>query len=163
MASVNSTPYEPQFHIVLHQPEIPQNTGNVGRTCVAVGAKLWLVHPLGFQLDEKQLRRAGLDYWQHLCWEDVPNWSTLVERSPAQRCWFFTKTADRHYCDAEFQPGDALIFGSESSGLPSHVYPEDASCRLRIPTRSQVRSLNLSAAVAVATFEAVRQCGAWAE
>src|SRR5208283_5422421 len=91
--------YEPVLNIVLHQPEIPYNTGAVGRTCLAVGAKLWLVRPLGFQLDDRHLRRAGLDYWEHLVWEAVDDWDSLVERLPGKELWLLTKTASRGYTD----------------------------------------------------------------
>jgi tRNA (cytidine/uridine-2'-O-)-methyltransferase len=155
------TKYEPRLHIVLHQPEIPYNTGSVGRTCVAVGAKLWLVRPLGFRVDDYYLRRAGLDYWEHLEWQVVDNWDDLQTALPAQPAggrWLFTKKAQRSYLDAQFQPANVLVFGSESSGLPDSLldaHPTDS--QLRIPTRPEVRSLNLSNAVAVATYEALRQ------
>src|SRR3954454_17344634 len=114
--------YEPLLHVVLHEPQIPPNTGNIGRTCVAVGAKMWLVRPLGFSLSEKELRRAGLDYWPHLEWEVVENWGELCERLAeplaARRAWFFTKTASRPYLDVAYQRGDLLVFGSETRGLP---------------------------------------------
>jgi tRNA (cytidine/uridine-2'-O-)-methyltransferase len=155
--------YEPLLHVVLYQPEIPPNTGNIGRTCVAVGAKLWLVKPLGFQIDEKQLRRAGLDYWPHLEWQTVENWSELNERlaAPLQdgRAWFLTKTATRSYTDAKFNAGDVLVFGSESSGLPPEIREEYSQQALRVPMRSEVRSLNLSATAALVMYEAVRQIG----
>jgi len=158
--------YEPRLHIVLHQPEIPYNTGSVGRTCVAVGAKLWLVRPLGFRVDDYYLRRAGLDYWEHLEWQVVDNWDELQSALPAEpeqpsgQRWLFTKKAERSYLDARFQPADVLVFGSESSGLPDSLldaHPTDS--QLRIPTRTEVRSLNLSNAVAVAAYEALRQWG----
>jgi tRNA (cytidine/uridine-2'-O-)-methyltransferase len=153
--------YEPLLHVVLHQPEIPPNTGNIGRTCVAVGAKLWLIEPLGFQIDEKQLRRAGLDYWPLLEWEAVANWETLAARlaSPlaAGRAWFFTKTASRLYTTVAFQPGDLLVFGSESAGLPPEILQRYSGQAVRIPMRKDVRSLNLSATAAAAVYEAVRQ------
>src|SRR5215216_3164586 len=95
--------YEPLLHVVLYQPQIPHNTGSVGRTCVAVGAKLWLVRPLGFRVDDYYLRRAGLDYWEHLEWEVVDDWAALVARLDKQRFWYFTKTASRVYSTIEFQ------------------------------------------------------------
>ena len=150
--------YDPRLHIVLHQPEIPYNTGSVGRTCVAVGAKLWLVRPLGFRVDDYYLRRAGLDYWEHLEWQVVDTWDDLISKLPTRRQWLFTKKATRSYLDAQFQPADVLVFGSESSGLPDSLldaHPTDS--QLRIPTRPEVRSLNLSNAVAVAAYEALRQ------
>jgi len=151
--------YEPKLHVVLYQPEIPPNTGAVGRTCVAVGAKLWLVRPLGFQVDAKTLRRAGLDYWQHLEWEAVDSYAHLEERLPANRRWYFTKKATNTYTTANFQHGDVLIFGSESNGLPPSLLQSQADHALRIPLRAEVRSLNLSCAVAVAAYEAIRQMG----
>jgi tRNA (cytidine/uridine-2'-O-)-methyltransferase len=149
--------YEPLLHVVLHQPEIPHNTGSVGRTCVAAGAKLWLVRPLGFRVDDYYLRRAGLDYWEHLEWDVVNDWAELLGRLPGCRPYLFTKTATRMYTDAAYAPGDVLVYGSESQGLPPSLIAEHQSRALRIPIRSQVRSLNLSNAVAVAVFEALRQ------
>lgn len=150
-------PYEPLFHVVLFQPEIPHNTGSVGRTCVAVGAKLWLVRPLGFRVDDYYLRRAGLDYWQHLAWQVVDNWAELEACLPAERHWYFSKKANRPYAEVEFKRGDALVFGCESRGLPDELLDERQGQCLRIPTRPEVRSLNLSNSVAVAAYEAVRQ------
>jgi len=148
---------EPILHIVLYQPEIPFNAGNVGRTCVALGAKLWLVRPLGFLIDDRHVRRAGLDYWEHLDWEVVDDWPSLVARLPARTFWFLTKHARRHYIEPAFQPGDVLVFGSESKGLPETMRREHAEHCLRIPMREQVRSLNLSVAAALVAYEAVRQ------
>lgn len=149
--------YDPLLHIVLYEPDIPPNTGNVGRTCVAVGAKLWLVEPLGFSLDAKQLRRAGLDYWEHLELEVVPNWPTCLERLPARQPWFFSKFATQSYTEVTYQPGDILVFGSETSGLPDEIRASYADRLLKIPMRPQVRSLNLASAAAAVTLEAVRQ------
>jgi tRNA (cytidine/uridine-2'-O-)-methyltransferase len=142
--------------VVLYQPEIPQNTGNVGRTCVAVGAKLWLVRPLGFRLDDHYLSRAGLDYWQHLQWEAVENWQALSDALPLQRAWFYTKTAQRRYTEADVRDGDVLVFGSETQGLPPSLLDRYRHRTLRIPMRPQVRSLNLSNAVAIALYQASR-------
>jgi tRNA (cytidine/uridine-2'-O-)-methyltransferase len=149
--------YEPQLHIVLHQPEIPYNTGSVGRTCVAIGAKLWLIRPLGFRVDDYYLRRAGLDYWERLNWEVVDDWEALAATLPNFRPWLFTKKATSSYLDAAYQPGDALVFGSESAGLPDTLLEQHADRLLRIPIRPDVRSLNLSNSVAVAAYEALRQ------
>lgn len=153
--------YDPVLHIVLYQPEIPQNTGSVGRTCVAVGSKLWLVRPLGFRIDDYYLRRAGLDYWEHLEWEVVDDWPMLMARlavdSPGRSPWMFTKTATRPYTSASFGKGDILVFGAESFGLPPTLLETYPSRALRIPIRSDVRSLNLSNSVAIAAFEALRQ------
>jgi tRNA (cytidine/uridine-2'-O-)-methyltransferase len=147
------------FHIVLHQPEIPDNAGNVGRTCVALGAKLWLIRPLGFRLDDRHLRRAGLDYWQHLDWEAVDDWANFEQRMPGPRPWFFTKRATRTYTEAAFAAGDVLVFGSESQGLPPSLVTASPDRCLRIPMAAEARSLNLAVSVAVAAYEAARQCG----
>jgi tRNA (cytidine/uridine-2'-O-)-methyltransferase len=132
----------------------------VGRTCVATGAKLWLVEPLGFRLDDYYLRRAGLDYWPSLEWEVVPDWPALTTRLAEGRFWFFSKSASRDYLDVRFQPGDVLVFGNESAGLPESLRAAAGDRLLRIPIRPQVRSLNLSNAVAVVLYEALRQQGA---
>lgn len=152
-----SDPYTPRLHVVLHEPEIPYNTGSVGRTCVAVGAKLWLVRPLGFQVDDYHLRRAGLDYWQHLAWEVVDDWQHLSRRIDTSRCWCFTKRGDTFYTEPDYREGDVLVFGSESQGLPDWLLDTADGRRLRLPTRPEVRSLNLSNTVAVAAYEALRQ------
>jgi tRNA (cytidine/uridine-2'-O-)-methyltransferase len=154
--------YEPRLHVVLHQPEIPQNSGNVARTCVAAGAKLWLVRPLGFQLNDHYLRRAGLDYWEHLEWEVADSWDELQGRLTMDTALFFSKAALRRYTDVAYQPGEVLVFGSESQGLPAALLPPDKNRCLSIPTRPQVRSLNLSNSVAVVVFEASRQWDAHA-
>ncbi|HEX4149054.1 MAG TPA: tRNA (cytidine(34)-2'-O)-methyltransferase [Pirellulales bacterium] len=152
--------YEPLLHVVLHQPEIPHNTGSVGRTCVAAGAKLWLVRPLGFRVDDYHLRRAGLDYWEHLEWEVVDDWPQLLHRLPGCQPYLFTKTASRLYTDVAYAAGDVLVYGSESQGLPHSLVDEHRSRALRIPIRPQVRSLNLSNSVAITIFEALRQFAA---
>jgi tRNA (cytidine/uridine-2'-O-)-methyltransferase len=147
----------PTLHIVLHRPEIPQNTGNIGRTCVAIHAKLWLVRPLGFQMDQKQVRRAGLDYWPHLEWEVVDRWEDVAARIADFRPWFFSKSARRRYTDVQYARGDALVFGAETTGLPRSLLEAYPDRVVRIPIGPQVRSLNLSNAVAVAAYEALRQ------
>lgn len=149
--------YEPQLHVVLFEPEIPYNAGSVGRTCVAVGAKLWLVRPLGFRVDDHNLRRAGLDYWQHLEWEVVDDWPALQARLPGMQPWLFSKTASRPYTDVSYQRQDVIVFGNESQGLPRRMLDEAGDRSLQIPIRPQVRSLNLSNAVAVVAYEALRQ------
>ena len=148
-----------KLNIVLNQPEIPGNTGAVGRTCVGLAAKLWLVRPLGFRVDEKTLRRAGLDYWKHLDWEVASLWDDLVERIGPTRFWFFSRFATRSYTSVEFKIGDTLVFGSETSGLPSTLTEGNAEQLLRIPTSDKIRSLNLATSVGVAAFEAQRQFG----
>lgn len=155
--SDQSPPYEPVLHIVLHQPEIPYNTGSVGRTCVAIGAKLWLVRPLGFRVDDYYLRRAGLDYWERLSWQVVDHWDELRQSLGDRHYLFFTKKAQQSYLDVTYAQGDVLVFGSESAGLPDTLLADHADALLRIPTRPDVRSLNLSNAVAVASYEALRQ------
>ncbi len=151
--------YEPLLHVVLFEPEIPYNAGSVGRTCVAVGAKLWLVRPLGFRVDDYHLRRAGMDYWQRLSWDVVDDWPALATALGGRRRWLFTKKAARSYLEVGFQQGDVLVFGSESSGLPDTLLDQHPHQQLRIPIRTDARSLNLSNSVAVATFEALRQFG----
>lgn len=153
ITSVFLLKYEPRLHIVLHQPEIPQNTGAIGRTCVAIRAKLWLVRPLGFRLDSRHMRRAGLDYWQHLEWEAVDHWP--IKALAKQTCWFFSKKSSFVYTDAQFHMGDVLVFGSETQGLPGALLDSDRS--LRIPMHMDARSLNLSNAVAISAYEALRQ------
>src|SRR5687768_7643239 len=141
--------YEPLLHVVLYQPEIPPNTGNIGRSCVAVGAKLWLVKPLGFQINEKELRRAGLDYWPHLEWEAAENWdelaATLAAPLAAGRAWLFSKHATQPYTAIAYRAGDVLVFGSESSGLPRELLAQFREQTVRVPMRPPARSLNLSA------------------
>ena len=148
--------YSPRLHVVLYQPEIPHNAGSVGRTCVAVGAKLWLVRPLGFRVDDYHLRRAGLDYWQHLEWEVVDDWQTLQAALPTNPYWFLSKWATHEYTTVALEPGSVLVFGRESTGLPDEFLSKQNRC-LRIPTRTEVRSLNLSNSVAVVVYEALRQ------
>ncbi|MEM8943973.1 MAG: tRNA (cytidine(34)-2'-O)-methyltransferase [Planctomycetota bacterium] len=154
-----TTKYQPRLHIVLYQPEIPYNTGSVGRTCVATGAKLWLVRPLGFRVDDYHLRRAGMDYWQYLEWQVVNDWQELCDQLPAERHWYFTKKATRSYLDPSMAEGDVLVFGRESLGLPDEILADRPERNLRIPTRPEVRSLNLSNTVAIASYEALRQWG----
>ena len=148
----------PSFHVVLFQPEIPQNTGKIGRSCVALSAKLWIVRPTGFRLDDKQLQRAGLDYWKFLEWEIVDSWQDLLPKVPLERAWFFTKFATRVHSEVKYQKGDWLIFGSESSGLPESIRQSYASQCVRLPMIGPVRSLNLSVAAGIGLYEAFRQC-----
>jgi tRNA (cytidine/uridine-2'-O-)-methyltransferase len=152
--------YNPLLHIVLYHPEIPYNAGNIGRSCVAVGAKLWMVEPLGFQINDYYLRRAGLDYWPLLEWELVASWEELCAKLPTARYWFLTKFATRSYMQVRYEPGDVLVFGSESSGLPPELGRENTERSLRIPMRTQMRSLNLSNTAAILMYEALRQWSA---
>ncbi|MBA2115168.1 tRNA (cytidine(34)-2'-O)-methyltransferase [Bremerella alba] len=149
--------YDPVFHIVLLAPEIPPNTGNIGRMCVATGSKLWLVEPLGFQVDDAALRRAGMDYWQHLNWEIVPDWAALEDRLKSNRKWYLTKTAPRSYANVSYEKGDALVFGCESKGLPRQLVEANDQTAISVPMRTDVRSLNLASTAAAVTYEAVRQ------
>jgi tRNA (cytidine/uridine-2'-O-)-methyltransferase len=146
-----------RLNVVLYQPEIPQNTGNIGRTCVATDSKLWIVRPAAFRLDDRRLRRSGLDYWQHLNWQALDDWPSLEREMPAGRTWFFSKAGRHCYTHADFLGGDFLVFGSETRGLPDSLLELHADRSLHIPMTGPVRSLNLSNAVAVAVFEALRQ------
>ena len=150
---------QPLLNVVLYQPDIPQNTGNIGRTCVAVGAKLWLIRPLGFRLDEKHLRRAGMDYWQHLDWEAVDSWEEVRDRLPDSNVWCLTKFATRMVWDATFEKGDITLFGSECRGLPDRIREEQPSRNLKLPMSDLVRSLNLASTANTVVYEAVRQFG----
>ncbi len=151
----NSAP----LNVVLYQPEIPQNTGNIGRTCVALGAKLWIVRPTAFRLDATQLKRAGLDYWQHLDWATVDNWEQLLEQLPLHRFWLFTKFATRSYHTAAFAQGDVLVFGCETNGLPEKLRQAYADRQLCLPMPGPVRSLNLATAAGIAMYTAAAQIG----
>jgi tRNA (cytidine/uridine-2'-O-)-methyltransferase len=145
------------FNIVLIEPEIPPNTGNVGRLCLATRSTLHLVKPLGFSLDDRQLKRAGLDYWGEV---DLRTWDSLAEIQRAQaanpRYYFLTTKAKRAYYDVEFQAGDFLVFGRETKGLPESLLAANIDSCITIPMQS-ARSLNLATAVAIVLFEAVRQ------
>ncbi|MGC4003622.1 MAG: tRNA (cytidine(34)-2'-O)-methyltransferase [Pirellulales bacterium] len=149
--------YDPRLHVVLYQPEIPYNAGNIGRTCVAVGAKLWMVKPLGFEITDYYLRRAGMDYWPLLEHEVVEDWAELTAKLAGRRFWYFSKKATRRYCDPQYAPGDVLVFGRESSGLPDDILAAAGDTKLRIPMREEVRSLNLSNCAAILLYEALRQ------
>ena len=145
------------FNVVLVEPEIPPNTGNVGRLCLATNSTLHLVEPFGFRLDDKQLKRAGLDYWHEV---RVQRWSSLEELRSAQpdtaRYFYLTTKTRRSYFDAQFEPGDFLVFGRETKGLPESLLEENPDRCLTIPMQT-TRSLNLATAVAIVLFEAVRQ------
>ena len=146
------------FRIVLVHPEIPQNTGSIGRICVNLGAELHLIRPLGFRIDEKAVRRAGLDYWPHLLLGVHDSWTEFVETVNPARLHFASTKTDREIWDVEFQVGDTLVFGRESGGLTDDFHELYAEWFFRIPMPGKNhRSLNLSNAVAVACFEAYRQ------
>jgi tRNA (cytidine/uridine-2'-O-)-methyltransferase len=148
-----------ELHVVLFHPEIAANTGAIGRTCVAAGAMLWLIRPLGFRLDDRYLRRAALDYWDHLEYKVVDGLDEVAAVLGRDRLWSFSTRAVRVYTDARYGPGDALVFGPESRGLPTSWLDERPDRAVRIPIRPEARSLNLANAVAIGLFEAVRQLG----
>jgi tRNA (cytidine/uridine-2'-O-)-methyltransferase len=149
----------PRLHVVLVEPEIASNTGSIGRTCVAAGAMLWLVRPLGFHIDDRHLRRAGLDYWEFLHWRVVDHLDLVVAELGRDRLWSFSTKASGVYTAAEYRAGDGLVFGPETRGLPRHWLTERPDRAVRIPIRPEARSLNLANAVAVGVFEAVRRIG----
>jgi len=149
----------PRLNIVLVEPEIAGNTGAVGRTCVAIGATLWLIRPLGFILDDRRIRRAGLDYWEHLDVRVVDHLDEVAQVVGPDRLWFFSTKAKVVYTDVIYGVGDALVFGPESRGLPVRWLEERPDRALRIPIRPEARSLNLANAVSIAAYEAFRQMG----
>jgi len=145
------------MHIVLHQPEIPANTGNIGRTCVATGTSLHLIEPLGFQINEKQLKRAGMDYWDKLDVTRYTNYQEFLDRHPGATIWMATTKAKHCYSDVTFGPDDFIMFGKESAGIPEEILVENEEHCIRIPMGPQIRSLNLSNSVAIVLYEALRQ------
>jgi len=145
------------LHVVLIEPEIPPNTGNIARLCLAAGARLHLVGPLGFSLDEKSLRRAGMDYWERC---DIRQWASFDELrdcSPGARFLFFTTKCGAPYWDERFADGDHLVFGRETRGLPESLLSENAAACRTIPMAPQARSLNLATAAGIVLYEALRQ------
>lgn len=150
------------FHIALVEPEIPPNTGAVARTCAATGSPLHLIGELGFRIDEQSVRRAGLDYWHLVDLRRHESFEAFLEAEPGRRLHLFTANTDRSYLDADFQPGDVLVFGRESVGLPQSILERFPDRAVAIPTLGEVRSLNLSNAVAIALYEALRQVDALA-
>jgi tRNA (cytidine/uridine-2'-O-)-methyltransferase len=149
------------MHILLIEPEIPPNTGNVARLCAATNAVLHLIEPLGFKLDDSQLKRAGMDYWQHLEWHRWPNFEACRQRLPQHaKLWFVESDGPLVYSEARFGPEDGLVFGRETAGLPRQMLEENRARWLRIPMfNPKARSLNLSNCVALVLFEALRQQG----
>jgi len=145
------------FNIVLVEPEIPPNTGNIGRLCLATGSTLHLIEPLGFALDDRALKRAGLDYWQEVNVKIWSNWETFVEAQPEASIYYYLTTkGSKLYWDAQFQRGNYLVFGRETRGLPESLLNANASACLRIPMEG-TRSLNLATAVGVVLYEGMRQ------
>jgi len=145
------------MHIVLHQPEIPANTGNIGRTCVAAGASLHLIEPLGFRLNEKEIKRAGMDYCEHLDVKRYVNFSEFLEKNPGAKIWMATTKAKKTYAEAEFGENDYIMFGKESAGIPEEILVDYEETCIRIPMLGQILSLNLSNATAIVLYEALRQ------
>ena len=147
-----------RFHIVLVAPEIPQNTGTIGRLCVSTDTSLHLIKPLGFSLEDKFLRRAGLDYWEHLAPSVYENWEEFLERNPGAELHFLSTRGERSYWDVPYRPGDYLVFGRESSGLPPEFYNRYRDRLYRIPMPDKFhRSLNLANAASIVLYEALRQ------
>jgi len=145
------------FDVVLHEPEIPNNTGNIGRTCVATGCALDLIHPLGFELSEKACRRAGLDYWPRLCVREHADWDSYLRARNPSRMWLFTTKTTRTVFDVRLNRGDALIFGKETRGLPPELLERYPDRLVTLPMAAGERSLNLATAVCAAVYEGVRQ------
>lgn len=145
------------MHIVLHQPEIPANTGNIGRTCVATGTSLHLIEPLGFRLDEKSVKRAGMDYWHQLDVTRYINYEDFKGQHPGARIWYATTKAKQIYTDVQYGPEDFIMFGKESAGIPEEILAEHVESCIRIPMLPGIRSLNLSNSAAIVLYEALRQ------
>ena len=147
------------LNVVLHEPEIPQNCGNIARTCAATGARLHLIRPLGFDISEKAVRRAGLDYWHLVDVRVYDNLEDFFTKNDVRQLWCLSTKAPRCYTEAEFSEGCYLLFGKETKGLPEDFLEAHRDQCVRIPMRSEARSLNLSNAVAITVFEALRQTG----
>ncbi|MDQ2865491.1 MAG: tRNA (cytidine(34)-2'-O)-methyltransferase [Candidatus Eremiobacteraeota bacterium] len=148
------------LHIALVEPEIPPNTGNVARLCAATGCALHLVEPLGFRIDDRELKRAGLDYWDAIGVVIHPSLDAFLSIATTRRCWFFSTHAIRSYTEAEFRRGDVLVFGRETKGLPKELLARYEESALRIPMRARsVRSINLSTAVGIAAYAALAKLG----
>ena len=147
------------FNIVLLEPEIPANTGNIGRTCVASGLRLHLIEPLGFIINDKNLKRAGMDYWKDLEWYLYDDYEDFLAKNPDSigRTYYATTKAHKTYADAEFKSGDYIMFGKESAGIPEEILVNHEEDCIRIPMLGDIRSLNLGNSVAIVLYEALRQ------
>ena len=145
------------LNIVLLEPEIPANTGNIGRTCVAAGLKLHLIKPLGFDIDEKAVKRAGLDYWDKLDLAVYENYEDFMAKNPGAKVYMATTKAEKIYSEAHFEPNCYIMFGKESAGIPEEILIHHKDTAIRIPMIGDIRSLNLSNSVAVVAYEALRQ------
>ncbi len=149
---------ETQFNIVLIEPEIPQNTGNIGRTCVGTWSKLHLVGKLGFEITDKNLKRSGLDYWPHLEWVHHPDWETWWKQvKNPERVFFFSTHADKSFYDLKLQKGDWLVFGKETKGLGPEIIEKYREQLVKLPMLGPIRSLNVATTVAIAVYEGLRQ------
>lgn len=145
------------MNIVLFQPEIPANTGNIGRTCVATGTRLHLIEPLGFLLNDKTVQRAGMDYWEHLDVTRYMNYAEFLEKNPNAKIFMATTKAKHVYTDVAYDDDCYIMFGKESAGIPEEILVEHEETCIRIPMLDQIRSLNLSNSVAIVLYEALRQ------
>lgn len=147
------------FNIVLYEPEIPSNTGNIGRTCVACGARLHLIEPLGFRLNEKEIRRAGMDYWKELDVTRYLNYEDFLEKNPGAVIYMASTKAPNVYTEVSYEDGCYLMFGKESAGIPEEILVENRENCVRIPMMEKIRSLNLGNSAAIVLYEALRQNG----
>lgn len=147
------------LNIVLHEPEIPANTGNIGRTCVATGTRLHLIEPLGFSLSEKNLKRAGMDYWKDLDVRTYIDFEDFMEKNPGAKIYMATTKAPNVYSDVKYEPDCYILFGKESAGIPEEILVKHKEDSVRIPMIGNIRSLNLSNSVAIILYEALRQNG----
>ena len=145
------------LNIVLFEPEIPANTGNIGRTCVATGTRLHLIEPLGFRLNEKSIKRAGMDYWEHLDVTRYINFEDFLEKNPEAKIYMATTKGQHVYTEVNYEPDCYIMFGKESAGIPEEILVKNPDTCIRIPMLSEIRSLNLSNSVAVVLYEALRQ------
>ncbi|MCR4782092.1 MAG: tRNA (cytidine(34)-2'-O)-methyltransferase [Lachnospiraceae bacterium] len=145
------------FNIVLHEPEMPGNTGNIGRTCVATGARLHLIEPLGFRIDEKAVKRAGLDYWDKLDVTVYDDMDDFMRRNPGAKLYYATTKGQNKYSDVHFEEGAYIMFGKESAGIPEEILVKHPGEAIRIPMNPDIRSLNLSNSAAIVLYEALRQ------
>ena len=145
------------MNIVLYEPEIPANTGNIGRTCVATGTRLHLIEPLGFRLNEKTVRRAGMDYWEHLDVTRYDDWTDFLERNPGAKIYMATTKAKHVYTEVSYEPDCYIMFGKESAGIPEEILVQHPDECVRIPMLGETRSLNLANSVAIVLYEALRQ------
>ncbi len=147
------------INIVLHEPEMPANTGNIGRTCVAAGVRLHLIEPLGFQINEKQLKRAGLDYWDKLDVTIYDDFADFLEKNPGAKLYMATTKSKQKYTDVTYDENAFIMFGKESAGIPEEILLDYKDTAVRIPMFPEIRSLNLSNSVAIVLYEALRQQG----